>query len=82
MRCIAYALIGLCSVATAQAGTVVVTMEGAESANGVLNAALCDKGLSEEGCPIAQHRAAATGRSSSGSGTSSPTGTRWSDSTT
>ncbi len=62
MRCIAYALIGLCSVATAQAGTVVVTIEGAQSANGVLTAALCDKGLSEEGCPIAQHRAAATGK--------------------
>jgi hypothetical protein len=28
MRYIAYALIGLCSVATAQAGTMVVTIEG------------------------------------------------------
>jgi uncharacterized protein (DUF2141 family) len=62
MRCIAYALIGLCSIATARAGTVVVTMEGADTTSGVLNAALCDKGLSEEGCPIAQHRAAATGK--------------------
>ena len=62
MRSIAYALIGSRLAATAQAGTVVITMEGMESTSGVLNAALCDKGLSEEGCPIAQHRAAAAGK--------------------
>ena len=62
MRFLLSALLAIGPVATAQAATVVVTMEAVESATGVVNAALCDKSLSEEGCPISQQRQAEAGK--------------------
>jgi uncharacterized protein (DUF2141 family) len=41
--------------------TVTVIVEGVESSKGVVNVALCDKGLSREGCPYTQSTAAAAG---------------------
>ena len=41
--------------------TVLVTVENVESSKGDVSVALCDKGLSKDGCPFGTGRTAATG---------------------
>jgi uncharacterized protein (DUF2141 family) len=50
------------NVAAASESTVTVIVEGAKSATGTIYVAVCDKGLSQEGCPYKGKVAAAPGR--------------------
>jgi uncharacterized protein (DUF2141 family) len=58
---VAAPLVGLLHIASAQAASVTVVVENIESNKGIVNVALCDKGLSHEGCPVYQEGKAVAG---------------------
>jgi uncharacterized protein (DUF2141 family) len=62
MRSTLLALVLLVSLATADAATVIVNVEGVESSSGEVNVGLCDKSLSPDGCPFSAERPATAGR--------------------
>jgi uncharacterized protein (DUF2141 family) len=59
MRMVGTMLLALAPFGAAQAATVIVTVEGILDRRGTINVGLCDKSLSQEGCPYEAERPAA-----------------------
>lgn len=61
MRMAAATLIALAQGGAVEAATVIVTVEGVEAERGTINVGLCDRSLSQEGCPYQAEQPAASG---------------------
>jgi uncharacterized protein (DUF2141 family) len=61
MKTVICTLIALGQIATAQAATVIVTVAGIATPEGMINVGLCNKSLSREGCPYSAESRAAVG---------------------